>query len=130
MSPAPNFSSILDRPSNTVVRPPAAPIGNYVWAIKGLPKRDKSTKKQTEYIEYTCKAVSYIEGTVDEEELAGFGGLAKVPEHKLTFYMTEKSGYRLKEFLQNDLGFEWDEAERTLWQVAQEANGAQFLCTL
>lgn len=127
---APNFASVLDRPSTEVVRPPACPVGNYICAHQGLPRRDKSSKKQTEYVEFQLKPISVVEGTVDAEAVAELGGLGNFPNFRLTFYMTEKSGYRLKEYLQDDLKLEWNEDETTLWEVAQTTASQQVMVTL
>lgn len=127
---APNFASVLDRPASSVERPPAYPVGQYVAVIKGLPRRDKSSKKQTEYVEFTYKYLSAYNDTVDEEAISALGGIPAFSEGKLTFYMTEKSGYRLREFLENDLGLEQEGDEDTLWEMAQRANGNQFIVTL
>jgi hypothetical protein len=119
-----SFSSILDRPATESERPAAFPIGSYICIIKGLPRKDKSTKKGTDYIEYTLQPVQAIEGTVDEEALGEFGNLAD-KELKLTFYITEKSAYRHKEFLEDDLRL--DIGDDTHWEAAQKTNGARVV---
>lgn len=134
----PNFSSVLDRPVSSVERPPAMPIGTYVATIQGLPRRDKSSKKQTEFVEF-----KYIynapyknsdgEGDVDEEALAEFeakAGKIAGQEGKLTFYITEKSGYRLREFIEGSLLMESDDDDDTLWVLSQRTAGTQFLVKL
>lgn len=125
-----SFASVLDRPSQGIVRPPACPVGDYVWQITKMPKRDRSSKKKTEFVEFACKAIGVVDGTVDAAELEAFGGLAAIKEHEKTFYMTEKSGYRLKEFLADDLKLEWDEANLSLWEVAQDTLNATFVGTI
>ena len=127
------FSSILDTPASESVRPPALPAGTYIAVIKGLPKQGKSTKKQTDFIEYTCAVIQAFvndEGSSDvaEDELASFvevNGPLNGKEIKHTFYMTEKSAYRHKEFLADDLGLDID--GKSHWAAAQETPGAQFL---
>lgn len=123
----PNFGSILDKPSTDSVRPPPAPVGQYVAAVKGLPRRDKSTKKGTDYIEYTFQPLQAVEGTVDEDDLKAYGGL-KDKEWKLTFYMTEKSAFRHTEFLDNDLNLEDDGGSH--WERAQGTAGCQCIVTI
>lgn len=126
-----NFASVLDRPSSEVERPKPLPVGTYVWAILGLPKRDKSTKKGTEYVAFKVKALA-ARDDVDPEALEEYGGLKEVTRD-LTFYTTEKSGYRLKEFLTETLEIDLETGtkdEKSLWEAAQETNGCQFLGTV
>lgn len=99
-----NFASVLDKPSNEIGRPKPMPVGSYVGVIQGLPKIDKSTKKQTEYSEYTIKYTSAMDD-VDEEDLdtaltkpsgEKINLIDKV--QKITFYHTDDSIWRLKQF--------------------------------
>lgn len=127
------FTSILDAPASAAERPPALPAGTYIAVVKGLPNRGKSTKKQTDYIEYTLSILgSYTnsdgECDVDADDLAAFGDV-KGKEMKLTYYMTEKSAFRHKEFLMDDLRLEFDD-DASHWGVAQQTAGSQFLVTI
>ena len=120
------FSSILDAPATESVRPPALPGGTYVSMVKGLPTKGKSTKKGTDFIEYTVAFIQPYEqaNDIDADALEEFGDVSG-KEMRLTFYMTEASAYRHREFLENDLGLEID--GKSHWEGAQEAPGAQFL---
>lgn len=102
----PNFGAVLDKPSAEIERPKPMPIGTYIWAIVGMPRMDKSSKKQTEFVEFTAKPLQAMED-VDRDELKEMGGLEDKTQ-RLTFYLTEASVYRLKEFLFDDLGLEDD----------------------
>ena len=121
---APNFGSILDQPASSAERPKPWPVGSYIAMVKGLPRKDKSSKKQTEFIEYTLQPISAIEGTVDEDALEEFGGFGEDKTIRLTFYFTEKSTYRHKEFLYDDLQIEED-PEASHWDLAQQTPGQQ-----
>lgn len=94
---ATKIEDILDRPSNAAERPPAFPAGTFLWVLKGLPRYDKSTKKQTPFAEFTLQPIE-ARDDVDEQELADFGGLADKTK-KATFYMTDASEFMLREFL-------------------------------
>ena len=128
------FTSILDTPASEAVRPPALPAGTYVAVIKGLPRRGQSDKKKTDFIEYTLNVIQpYVDdegnGDVDDDELKSFtevNGALAGKEIKLTYYITEKSAYRHKEFLTDDLGLEFDDSA-SHWSVAQQTGGTQFL---
>ena len=121
----PNFGSVLDKPTDSIERPKPIPQGTYTLAVQGMPRFDKSTKKQTEYVEFTCKILAAGDD-VDPEELKEMGGIGdKTLKH--TFYLTENSIYRLKEFLLDDLGLE---EEDTLRPMIEKTVGAQFLAQI
>jgi len=94
---ATKIEDILDRPSNAAERPPAFPAGTFLWVIKGLPRFDKSTKKQTPFAEFTLQPVEAYDD-VDPTELEAFGGLSDKTK-KATFYLTDNSEFMLREFL-------------------------------
>jgi hypothetical protein len=130
-----NFTDILDRPASAIEAPKALPVGTYTWVITGLPKHDKSAKKQTPYVEFPIKCLAAGED-VDQEALNDWmtkasgdtRGLDTV-EKKLTFYITEDSAYRLKDFLVDDLGLDETEYEN-IRQMTEAAPGQQFLGTI
>jgi len=120
----PNFGAILDQPSGAVERPKALPQGTYLFVTQGMPRQDKSTKKGTEFIEFTCKVLQAGED-VDPEALEEAGGIADKTMN-LTFYLTEKSTYRLKEFMIDDLQIDDEEGEKTL-RAMITVNGGEVL---
>lgn len=122
---SPNFGSVLDKPSNEIERPRPAPQGSYLCTINGMPRFDKSAKKQTEFVEFSLRPIQAMED-VDEDALKEWGGLAD-KTFKHTFYLTENSVYRLKEFLIQDL--EIDEQD-TLRPMIDETPGKQCLVTI
>ncbi len=122
----PNFGSVLDKPTDEIKRPPALPGGHYIFALKGLPRQDKSTKKQTEYVEFTAFPVQ-AQDDVDEDEMKAFVeayGSIQEKVQKLTFYLTDNSIYRLKEFMIDDLKIE---EEQSLRPMLEKTVGCQFL---
>lgn len=64
---APNMTSILDRPSNTIERPRPLPVGTYQFQVKGQPRYDKS-KNGNEFAEFQLVPLAKGED-VDEEAL-------------------------------------------------------------
>ena len=96
---APNFGALLDTPPSETERPKPMPAGTYVAMVQGLPRMDKSAKKQTEFVEFTLKLLSAGED-VDAEELAAMGGIAN-KTIKDIYYLTDASLWRLKDFLTN-----------------------------
>lgn len=121
----PSFAPILDRPSGEIKRPPALPVGTYLWVIKGLPRQDKSSKKQTEFVEFNVTPLQALED-VDAEQLAEIGGLAE-KSSTLTFYLTDKSAYRLVEFMRDDLQIDDEDGNKSSRQMLDETPGRQFL---
>ena len=99
---AQNFGSILDRAPSDVEKPKPAPVGSYTTSIVGQPRFDKSSKKQTEFVEFTHKLISAGDD-VDADELKQYLGDRKLSEvtMKNTYYLTEGSIWRLKEFLEH-----------------------------
>lgn len=98
-TPQPSFSSILDAPASETEKPKPLPVGGYVCVVKGLPKRDKSSKKQTPYVEFTLQPLEAMED-VDAEALEEMGGFVN-KTLRATYYTTEDAMWRLKEFLEH-----------------------------
>ena len=122
----PNFSSILDQPASEIERPKPLPVGTYVCVVAGLPRHDKSTKKQTPFVEFTLKPLQ-AQDDVDKEALEEMGGLSE-RTIRATFYITEDSKWRLKKFLEEDLQIEV--GDKTLSQMIDETPGRQCLAFL
>ncbi len=122
---APNrtFSSVLDTPAGDIERPKPLPVGSYVCVVQGQPRIDKSTKKQTEFVEYTLKLLEALDD-VDDEALKDIGGI-KDKTTRITFYLTENSIFRLKEFLEH-CGIEMED-KGSLRQYIGEATGQQVV---
>jgi len=97
MAKAPNFGALLDTAPSDVERPKPMPEGSYLWVVQGLPETGKSSKKQTEFVAFNLKALQ-AGPDVDADELEEMGGIENKTT-KATFYLTEGSLYRLKEFL-------------------------------
>lgn len=95
----PNFGALLDKAPSEVERPKPLPEGSYLWTVQGLPEYGKSSKKQTEQVAFNVSCAQ-AGPDVDQESLAEMGGIANKTQ-KLTFYITENSLYRLKEFLEH-----------------------------
>jgi len=118
-----NLASILDQPASAVKRPPPMPAGHYVFTILGLPRNDKTSKKQTDFYEFKCRYTQAYDD-VDADELAAVGGIAG-KETGLTFYITDKSTYRLTEFMRDDLGI--SEEGKSVRQMLEETPNCQFV---
>lgn len=118
-----SFSSVLDMPADSVERPKPLPVGSYVCIVQGQPRIDKSAKKGTEFSEFTLKLLEPLDD-VDEDALKEYGGI-KDKTTKVTFYHTENSIYRLKEFIEH-CGVEIEEGV-SLRQLIGEVTGQQVV---
>lgn len=117
---SPNFSDILDRPASETERPKPLPAGGYLCVVKGLPRRDKSAKKGTPFVEFILQPVEAMED-VDAEALAAMGGLAN-KTIKATYYLTEDALWRLKDFLEHTTGEEVPEGASYSQLIEQTPN--------
>lgn len=124
-----NFTDILDRPSTEVERPKPTPVGTYLCVVQGLPRIDKSTKKGTEYSEYTLKPIQAQED-VDQDALNEIGGLEQ-RTLRVTFWHTEDALYRLKEFFDHcQIPEEDDGEELSIRQRMGMVQNKQVLATV
>ena len=73
------------------------PPGTYRCTVTGMPRYDKSAKKQTPFVEFTLTPTS-ARDDVDKEDLAAMGGVAG-KTIKATYYLTEDAAWRLKKFI-------------------------------
>jgi len=95
-SDTPNFASILDAAPTEVSRPKPVPTGTYLCVVTGAPRYDKSSKKQTDFVEFQLRPINCFDD-VDEEDLEAAGGIdGKM--FRATFYLTEDAVWRLDEF--------------------------------
>jgi hypothetical protein len=123
------FASILDRPSNEIERPASLPAGTYLAIVKGLPRYDKSSKKQTDFIEFTL-GIQAAQDDVDEKELSNFltkkdGSTRSLTDitMKNTYYLTEEAAWRLNKFFE-DLGYDVS-GDTTLREMAEDSANSE-----
>lgn len=128
MSPEPNFTEILDRRPSEVEKPKPIPAGTYATVITGLPRFDKSTKKQTPYVEFQHKIVNAGED-VSEDDLKEAlslpdGSVRSLQDivMKNTYYLTEGAAWRLKEFLR-DCGHDVENDTMSLREMVENCAG-------
>jgi hypothetical protein len=123
------FSSILDRPSNTIEKPKPLPVGTYLAMCKGLPREDKSSKQQTPFVEFTMQLLQAAED-VDADGLQAVlkdKALSDITM-KNTYYLTENAAWRLQKFLESDLLIPGD--DNSLRQMISASPGKQCLVSV
>jgi hypothetical protein len=113
-----NFSSILDMPASEW-KFPKLPVGSYVGIIKGMPRYDKSAKKQTPFVEFQIQLTEAMDD-VDTDELEAFGPFTEKTMPITFYYDTEGGANRLKAFLDN---IDIDITGRPAREAIEEAPG-------
>jgi len=119
-----SLSDILDRQSSDIERPKPLPAGSYICVVKGLPRFDKSSKKQTPFVEFTLQPLEALDD-VDKEALEEMGGFNN-KTIRATYYLTDDAAYRLKDFLDH-CGIDED---GTLRQRIESTPGCQVVANL
>lgn len=129
-----NFASILDKPASEVEKPKPLAAGTYLVVVKGMPEQGKSAKKKTDFVEFTLGFLQ-AQDDVDPDELKASlegmdGKVAKLSDKtiKNTFYLTENSLWRLKDWLEA-LGLDI-EGDASLGQLIEASPGCQIMITL
>lgn len=126
----PNFTSVLDKPADSIKPPPPFPIGTYLAAVEGQPA-DGTAKTGTAYKEFAYKILQ-PGADVDTAALAeGFpdGIQGKIIRGQSTrFYLSEEAVYRLKNHMVDDLGI--DPSGKTLKEMLSEVPGRQVYVTV
>lgn len=95
-----SFESVLDETvggDQSWAAPVPLPVGTYSAMVQSY-RQDKSTNKQTDFIEFTLKILS-AHDDVDEEALEEAGGLEDRTIRD-TYYITDNSKFRLKQFFE------------------------------
>lgn len=124
------FSDALDRSMDDIKRPPALPIGNYIFRITKVPEAPREVEgKPYEILKFPCAVVSAMDD-VDPDELDAFGKVEGAPASVDFIFNTdpaetrayESTLARLKDFLAR-AGVEGSTLKE---QIARSAN-AQFM---
>ena len=122
-----NLAAILSKPAADVKELPNIPAGTYRCIIVGLPTPGQSSKKKTDYLEFTYKLLEAMD-EVDPADIKTFnsvveGGLiGRTIKEK--YYITEASLIILKRMLEN-AGIESE--GRTMEQMIDESPNAEIM---
>jgi len=129
----PDFTSVLDMVPDEIERPKPIPPGDYVCTIKSY-IRDKSSKKETPFIEFTCSPVEALQ-SVDEDWLKqsltkADGSMKKLSDAniRVRFYDTQDAAFMLRDFLLDSVQLEND--GRSISQLIEDAINAQVVLTV
>lgn len=119
-----NFQELLNKRADSFEAPKQLPPGKYQAVVKNF-NTGESAQKKTPFIEFIFSVTSVVDVPAEFYAQAA-EAVAANAEVKTTFYLTEKSAYRLVEFLEKDLGMA--SQGRTLGDMLPNSMGAA--CTL
>jgi hypothetical protein len=128
------FGSILDKPSSEIERPKPLPTGTYQCVVDGQPRMDKSSRKGTEFVEFSLRPMGALDDVKEDDLVAaltsGDGSVKALSDKRIraTYYLTEDALWRLKKFLVNDLQI--TEGKKKIRQMISEAQNQQVLATI
>jgi hypothetical protein len=130
---AKSFASILDTPSSDIERPKPMPVGQYVVIVQGQYREDKSSKKQTPFVEFVLKFIQPLD-TVDEDALDAWltakdGTKKNLADQSIknTYYLTDSAMWRLTDFLDHCGAGDED---MTVRQRLSETPGKELVITI
>lgn len=122
-----SFQDILRKPASQIERPKPVPVGTYLCLVQGQPAiRENVGKNKNTVVEFTLQLLQ-PQQDVDQQALMESGG-ANGKSVRHSFWITEDAVYRLKEFLENDLGI--DLGDRSISEALPEAAGQQVLASI
>lgn len=120
---ATNFRELLSTPMDEIKRPPVLPQGTY-HGVVGKHTFGESKQKKTPFVQYDLTLQSPGDD-IDESQMEGID-LGK-RNMNVTYYLTEDSRYRVKEFLES-LGVQTE--GRGLGECIPEAVNARVVVAI
>lgn len=134
MNDTPNFTSILDKPAESLEAPKPVPVGNYLAIISGPEAYSKVGTNQTDLVKWPVKLIqpqADVDMVALNEALSLKDGTMKsLGDVKMTYdaFLTEASAFMVRDFLANVLAI--DPAGKSLRQMISEALGKQMIVTI
>lgn len=120
-----DFASILNKPAESIKKPPPMPVGTYLCMVNGPHKQKEVNDKPI--IEIPMKTIQAQPDVTDLEALALCGGMGKIISND--FWMVDNDGnasdWALLKFLEHTLGIE--KTGKSLSQMLSESPGKQCL---
>ena len=126
-----SFQDILNQPLSEIEAPKAAPVGTYLGLIEGQPEFVKLGQNQTDAVNFNIKLMQPMK--VDDKQLEEYlngSALSEMRPIRHRLFLTRDSKYRVKQFLVDHLGIQFDEKKTTLGQAIPEAMGKQVVVEL
>lgn len=122
MAATANFRDLLGAKASQIEKPKPTPPGTYNAVINGWEPVESSQKK-TPGVKITFNLRAPLDD-VDTDALEAFGGVNEIQKRRVstTFWITDDSTYRLKEFLEGPCKIEG--GDRSLSEMLAEIRGA------
>lgn len=118
-----DFSAILNQRADTVEPPARLPRGKFESQV-GKYDSGVSDQKKTKFIEFQIFHTRPLDVKPEDFDQAQ-KALSKGPvEDSITFYLTDRSLYRLIEFLERDCGI--SKSGKTISEMIMQATGKTF----
>jgi hypothetical protein len=123
-----SFKEILDMKLEEIKSSQALPTGTYRCVVWGQPEIGQVGKNQTNCVTFTLKVLQ-AENDVDETQLADVIDGGALSNRTIThrMFVTDRSKYRIKKFLVDDLGLD---PINSLRESINAAMGKQVLVKL
>jgi hypothetical protein len=116
-----NFADILNVRADTIEAPKTLPPGKYNATVKSF-EPGVSTQKKTPYVEIKFNIDGILEVPSEHEDEANAALQSKSGyEMRTSYYLSDKSTYRLTDFLEQHLGI--SRAGKTLGEMLQASIG-------
>lgn len=121
-----SFESILDTPATQIKNPEALPVGSYLCIVDGPGEFAKLGKNETDALKVNLKPIQ-AQADVDQERLSQVldGGSLQDKKISTTFWITEESKHRVKNWCVDALGIEPE--NKSLRQLISEIQGKQVI---
>ena len=119
-----DFAALLNKPTESAVKPPPLPAGDYLWGVTKY-TFGESDKKKTPYVEFNLQCLQ-ASPEIDPVGLQGIDLTKRTRD--LTFYLTDDALWRLRDFLEKSLVINGQ--GRTFMACLPEAVGKQFIGTV
>jgi hypothetical protein len=127
-----DFSAILSKKADKIVKPPVRPAGTYISVIQGSPSFNKVKTKDGEkpVIQFKIKLIS-PQSDVDPDQLSepGLGEVTSWAPLNKDFWVDSPAGeYALTEFLENVLDI--SKKGKSVAEMLAESPGKQLMVTV
>lgn len=134
MNDQPNFTSILDKPAESIEAPKPLAVGSYLGIIAAPHTEKKVGANETTFCSWPVKLIqpqADVDVNALNESLTSKDGTVKsLGDVKMNWDMalTENSAHIVLDWLENTLGI--SKAGKTMRQMLAETVGKQMICTV
>lgn len=117
-----NVDNFMDANASNFEAPKPLPKGRYLLTVRNYESGRTASEKQTPYVEVALSVSALVDGDASQDDINDASDI------KHTFWMTDKSAYRTKEWLADIVGL--DVEDRAFRELFEEAIGAQVVAEI